>query len=461
MLVLDSRARVAENLAVQLAGSLTRNDTEAVKETIDTVVGRNKDLLSVGIRDAEGTLAVSSNDHAANWSRSIAQHATTTYLKIPLSVGSKAAGEIEMVFRPYQSSGWGGLSPLLVLIGFVCTAGFVAYYFLIRTALHELDPGRAIPERVKAAFDTLAEGVLIIDQSEFILLANRAFVDAIHGGDESIVGMKIGMLSWTSDEPRGTKPNFPWATALRQQEPVIGVPMGIIAAGNELRQLLVNATSITDANEVVRGVIVTLDDVTLLHDTNEELNRSVAKLQESERRISWQNQQLQLLASTDALTGCLNRRAFLAEAEKRLREAMFDRRPVCVLMVDADHFKGINDRFGHVVGDRVLVGLAETFRQICGEAGAVGRYGGEEFCIVLSGRGGLEVERLAELIRLRVSQQEDWLPARQHVTVSIGLAVGQGEASVDQLIRRADQALYAAKAAGRNRIVAWQDSAVA
>jgi diguanylate cyclase (GGDEF)-like protein len=453
---LEARAKISENLAVQLAGSLNRDDLPAVNDTIASIVERNRDLRSVAIRDADGSIIAGSDDHASRWQSPENGKSTPTHLQIPLLIAGIQKGQIEIVFRPLDAGLFGGaVSPLVALVGFICVVGFAAYYVILRKALRELDPSRAVPERVKAAFDTLAEGILIIDDREFVLMANEAFVKRIYDGGEDIVGAEIGMLPWLATEPGRDQPELPWRSAVQNEGPILGVPMSIRGVAGDVRKLMVNATRIADKNGAVRGVIVTFDDVTLLHQTNEQLNHSMAKLRESERQISWQNQQLKVLASRDPLTGCLNRRAFFAEADAKLREAMVSQRPLAFLMLDADHFKIVNDRFGHAAGDRVLVGLAEVFLRICGGGGVVGRYGGEEFCVALSDRAGLDAERLAELIRLTVSQHEGWLPTGQRVTVSIGLAVRQGEATVEELIRRADEALYAAKAGGRNRVVAW------
>ena len=87
-----------------------------------------------------------------------------------------------------------------------------------------------------------------------------------------------------------------------------------------------------------------------------------------------------MLASCDPLTGCLNRRTFFERAERLLSDVAMARRPLSFVMVDADHFKTVNDKFGHLVGDSVLVGLANLLREFCTAPHLVGRYGGEEFC---------------------------------------------------------------------------------
>jgi diguanylate cyclase (GGDEF)-like protein len=156
------------------------------------------------------------------------------------------------------------------------------------------------------------------------------------------------------------------------------------------------------------------------------------------------------------LTACLNRRSFFAEAELALRRACDQRQYLSLLMLDVDHFKSINDRFGHGVGDEVLVGLVDVLCRTCRATDLIGRYGGEEFCIMVVGLVEKDVERLAERIRLAVADVTTWLPDYRRVTISIGMAsLGGGQSAIADLVRRADEALYAAKTAGRNRVISW------
>jgi len=167
---------------------------------------------------------------------------------------------------------------------------------------------------------------------------------------------------------------------------------------------------------------------------------------------------LQKLANHDALTGLANRRKFDETAEDEWRRAARQGLPVALLMVDADHFKAYNDRYGHPTGDRLLQLLAAKVRTAARRPGDLAaRLGGEEFAILLPGANGQDARVVAE--RLRASIAALAIPhagsALGHVTVSIGVASrvpGRDGTAVPDLLREADVALYAAKAAGRDRV---------
>ena len=456
---LESRARISESLALQLANLASRNDEASIRDTIASVLGRGSDLLSIGLRDAGGRILAGSANHAALWIEPADGKSTPTHVQVALMDGDVRHGKIELVFRPLakDTTFIGIPQTLLVFLGFVGVAGFAGYYFILRRALHELDPANAIPERVKAAFDSLAEGVLILDERETVLLANDAFDKKISPSADTVYGTRVSELPWMRSGGPLRAADLPWRVALRDQAPVLGVAMGIRGRSQTMQRLIVNATPVLDGKGTARGVMVTFNDVTALYRSNEQLNATVEELQRSQALISDQNRKLQILASCDPLTGCLNRRAFFAGVESALLDSSQQRQPMSFLMLDVDHFKKINDRFGHAVGDKVLVGLVDLLRSTCRANDMVGRYGGEEFCIAVIGLGPDDAEMLAEHIRRRVAQTATWLPNGEAVTISIGIAsIEAGASRIEDFVKRADEALYSAKRTGRNRVVSWE-----
>jgi diguanylate cyclase (GGDEF)-like protein len=172
--------------------------------------------------------------------------------------------------------------------------------------------------------------------------------------------------------------------------------------------------------------------------------------------------QLKVAATTDGKTGLLNAHTWSARAEDRLRRATRRRSPHAVLVLDLDYFKAVNDHHGHLVGDQVLAAVAGAVAAEVRDGDLVGRFGGEEFVVLLAGlKGGSEAElaAVAERIRKRVSTL--WVDVTTSkgmqriadLSVTVGGAIHPGgRADLDSLLRTADTALYSAKRAGRNQV---------
>ncbi|MBI3160113.1 MAG: GGDEF domain-containing protein [Chloroflexi bacterium] len=160
-------------------------------------------------------------------------------------------------------------------------------------------------------------------------------------------------------------------------------------------------------------------------------------------------------ARVDALTQIPNRRSILERLELEMIKCQAEGSPLCILIIDGDHFKRINDTFGHLAGDRTLFTLAACMRQYLRGSGTLGRYGGEEFLAILPGVTLAAALQVAERLRAGLPGcMQALLEPQLIVTVSIGAAQHQsGEADPQHLIGRADEQLYAAKQAGRNCVM--------
>jgi diguanylate cyclase (GGDEF)-like protein len=165
-------------------------------------------------------------------------------------------------------------------------------------------------------------------------------------------------------------------------------------------------------------------------------------------------QRIARMAETDALTGMLNRRHVLEMGQRMMQRCRRDGQPCAMLMLDVDRFKEINDRYGHLAGDKALRAIAHALGSCLRPGDQIGRYGGEEFAMILPGADEQEAGIVAERLRAAVAQlQPDWAPGAAALTVSGGIAISTGELDdFNELIVRADRALYRAKDAGRNRM---------
>ncbi len=465
LMQVEARGRIAESLAMQLSGAISRTDVVTLDETMQSVVIRNKDILSMALRKADGDIVVAAGEHDTHWQTPHEDRSTPTHIQIPLSNGESMWGKIEMAFAPLPAAaGIAGIPyKMWGLMLFLGGWGFFGYYFVLRRALRELDPGKAIPERVQSAFNTLAEGVLILDEQGYILLANDAFSSAIGRDADGLFGADVTRLQWRRWGEANQSKSHPWMVALREGCNVTGAKLGYKTRDGQFKNFVVNATRILDkTSDRATGVIVTFDDVTALECKNDDLIKAVRKLQKSEEEISEQNRELQYLANHDPLTGCLNRRAFFERFADKLEQAQENGQPLTCLMADLDHFKRVNDTYGHGVGDDVIAGMAKVLNQVADEQDLVGRYGGEEFCVALVGKDAEQSRALAEQIRTMVAELSPvWFDHKDKITSSLGLACRPEEtSSVKQIVDWADQALYKAKETGRNKVVEWDPVAM-
>ncbi len=196
------------------------------------------------------------------------------------------------------------------------------------------------------------------------------------------------------------------------------------------------------------GVIVIVTDITAQKTLELDLQHSNAELQNLTGR-------LQAMARTDPLTELANRRAFIEAAEIEFLRCKRFKSAASVLLIDIDHFKKVNDTYGHEIGDRGLVALASTLKGIARATDMPARFGGEEFVMLLSGTDGPGAVELAERIRGEVAALS--IPSgRDHFGMTVSIGVASFEAADDawsEALARADAAMYRAKALGRNRVV--------
>lgn len=180
----------------------------------------------------------------------------------------------------------------------------------------------------------------------------------------------------------------------------------------------------------------------------------VQTLQESLNRSQYQQQFLREAASTDSLTGLANRETIIDELHNAVLEPEKNDRPVIAIMADIDHFKQVNDTHGHLIGDKVLIEITRRIRAALRDFDQIGRYGGEEFLLILNGARLSTAQKVAERIRQHVASQPIKTEELEiHSTISLGIAAAKPGETAEALMARADKALYAAKHAGRNCVI--------
>lgn len=459
-MTMDLREQVSVHLAVQVR-KILNEDQSAVRlqQTLIELAEQSKDLVSIAVRRDSGIIFAETPRHPQTWEAPPLGASTLNAVVVPLIAGDKRWGQLEVGFRsPWPATLLGWLKqPTVQLVITLSTASFIAFYLYLRRVLQHLDPSKAIPERVRMAFDTLTEGLLVLDVEGQILMANSAFRGFHPEASGVLLGRSISQLTWLTAGLHEQADLPPWERALLTTEPILGVEIDLTQPGGEPRRALLNCAAVRDAAGNARGCLVTLDDVTALDQANNRLRAAMAELEVSRDKIQKQNEELQLLANCDPMTGCFNRRAFFARAEPMLAHAQKTGEPLSCFMTDIDKFKSFNDTYGHSVGDLVIQQVAKILKAAMRPQDVLCRYGGEEFCALMPGMDQEAAAEMADRIRSALEHEAgpgvDAVP-NLRITSSFGVAqLGAGGVNnVLLLIERADQGLYAAKEAGRNQV---------
>lgn len=456
---IQSRRVIAESLAVQLSNEITEKRIHSVEATLRSVVERNDNVLSGAIRLVNGTLLAEYGGHHANWKLRPEDKSTLTQVQVPIFNNDGRWGSVEISFADFvDHTKWLPVrSSFLAVTLFVALSGFIAYLVFLKRTMRELNPDAVIPERVRKALDTLAEGLLIVGKDGFIVFSNIAFARKTGISPKELVGKEINSFDWQVDVENANSGGLPWNSVFEGEQAPSSITISLKTGLTEKYKFSVNVSPITASAGKVRGVLVTFDDITEIESKNDELNRALGKLEQSKREIMRQNQELQVLATRDPLTGALNRRSLFQGFETLFTEASEEGEELSFIMVDIDHFKSVNDRFGHAVGDKVIKLLATILTEFSRPNDLVGRFGGEEFCVVLPGAAADDAVEIAERMRLAVQEGHGAkFTNALRITSSFGVStLSAGAESSGQLVEQADKALYTAKESGRNRVIRW------
>jgi diguanylate cyclase (GGDEF)-like protein len=461
------RLLAAELIATQVLQAVRDHREDDLRALLATALHYDPELHSAAVLSEVSLLAVV-GDHAHRWQLLPGAPSTLENLRTPLLADGQRWGELQLAFTPAGPANVGEWleQPIVLGVALMTILGFVAFQLYLRRAMRYLDPSAAVPERVRTAFETLTEAVLVLDVTGRVMLANKAFLSLRPDAAKfaSLTGLSVNELDWLTG---AVPPKFgrPWDRVLETNSPVLSIEMRFGTGTGRTREVVMNCSPINDGFHRARGCLLTFSDVTELHERTEGLRVALAELHTSREEIRLKNEELTLLATRDALTGCLNRRAFLAESEHAIEAATATKTPLCCIMCDVDHFKSINDRFGHGGGDEVLKAISKTLARGLRNGDLLSRYGGEEFCVMLPG-ASLEIA-LVIAERLRVDVEANAGSAVRHladvkVTMSFGVEqLGPDAAQFATLVDRADKALYHSKQNGRNQVKPYASMAQA
>jgi diguanylate cyclase (GGDEF)-like protein/PAS domain S-box-containing protein len=306
----------------------------------------------------------------------------------------------------------------------------------IRARRQAEDALRESEERYRSLVTALLEGVVMVDET--------GAVKACNASAERLLGLSCSQMLSIGYLDRYLHPidergvafspdALPARMALRTGKPCHHVTMGLHKRDGSLIWVSVNAQPLFHPGDPQPyAVVASFVDIT------------------EQKKLA---QELEYQAKTDSLTDTANRRHFLELAEQAFAMSRRYRHPLSLLMLDVDHFKEVNDVYGHYAGDVALQAISRTCQHELRDVDVIGRLGGEEFCVLLPETSPARALRVAERLRHAIESLETVIAPGvvKRVTVSIGVATrGEADTRMDILLKRADDALYEAKQAGRN-----------
>lgn len=292
--------------------------------------------------------------------------------------------------------------------------------------------------RLKAIFDNAGTGIVIRDSNENLIDANPAYLEMIGYTKEEVEQLSAIVHSEDySDVNKLFNDMFEGKCTSDKSE------IRYIDKKQQVRYVEVTSTYIPGTEDTPASIVRVVNDITETKKKEEELLKAKS---EADR-----------LAATDYLTGILTRRAFSERLEEEFKRAIREKIHICLVMVDVDHFKSINDVHGHQVGDLVLQKIAKCMSKVLRAYDFIGRHGGEEFLICLPNTKAEQGRKIAERMRKAVSELEIkllYLKDPIKLTASFGVAsqIPAKTDTTEKLISLADRAMYDAKETGRNRV---------
>ncbi|MCC2674187.1 MAG: arcB 7 [Ramlibacter sp.] len=285
----EGRVALAESLAAGSMAILATSDGRPLEDMYRFVHKRNEALRSIGLRSRDGRLVVTAGEHARNWMPMDSEGARDAQVQVNLLAGGQPWGQLELRFDPLTRPGIAGIlhTPLLLLLAFCATLCFIGFHVYLSRVLRHLDPAKAIPGRVRSALDSLAGGLLVIDQKQQVVLANEAFVKLLGRTNEELVGSSVSGIAWLDDAGQPLPADSaPWAEALRSAGVHRNERLRLRAADGRERSFIVNCSPVLGAGTRPGGVLISLEDITLLEESRVELRSAKEEAEAANRAKS-------------------------------------------------------------------------------------------------------------------------------------------------------------------------------
>jgi len=450
----DARAAFAVALVGQLSTLANANDLPGIERAILALVELSVDVEAAALTLDSGVMLVGHG--AVERLEGEGTRSDGTRLTVPIYRDNRTWGEVQIAFTSNRRAlgtlgdvGW---------LAFIAIASLVSFGVFLGKVLVQLDPGSAVPEQVDSAFDLFSAGVVILDEELRIVMANEAASTIGKRPARALMGLPLES-AFTFDENEDEDWQTPWATTLHSGLIASDQQLSVRGSEGELRLYSVSCAPVGDEAGGRRGVLVTLDDMTQIEQRNTELATTLEALRVSRDEIEVRSAELELLATTDSMTGAANRRTFLERLAVEIERARDECLPLSCVMTDIDHFKRVNDTYGHPTGDAVICAVANALRGVCREVDLAARFGGEEFVLLLPGLDAKAAFEVAERVRTAVIALAagDTLPVPK-LSASLGVAeLAADMTDPSSIVDAADKALYVSKESGRNRVSIYSE----
>jgi diguanylate cyclase (GGDEF)-like protein/PAS domain S-box-containing protein len=352
-------------------------------------------------------------------------------LKMDKELVVAVSRDLDAVFQPWRNNAL-VQAVLFALMAFVSITGLLIYQRRQRKLERQAAEARVLADRFSLALDHIPTYIYMKDRQRRYVYANRPTLELFKCTEKELQGSVDARF-------------FPTETVAQLQE----IDTRIIEHGEDTSEKVVSKEE--DGTRHIYWEIKT----PIYEDESKTSILGLCGISTDITELELLKEKLEQQAQQDYLTGLSNRRHFMEQGEMEFSRVQRYGEALCLFMLDIDHFKNINDTYGHKAGDIVLQRLSDVMRETLRTVDIIGRMGGEEFAVLLPETDLQEATEVAERLREKIARTEVVLEAGMplHFTVSIGVTTLQGKnANLDILLNQADQALYQAKKSGRNRV---------
>ena len=261
------RGALAETIALTSAGQIDEARPEVLQEALAFVAQRNPELLSIGVRAADGKLLVDVGQHGELWTAKADAHSTDSEVRVPLWHAGAPWGHVELRYAPLRNPAWPSWTQdsRMQVAGFMFAFCVPLFGLYLRRMLRELDPSSAVPTRVRAAYDTLTEGLLVLDNQGRIVLVNKSISQMLGLDEARLVGRSPGDFEWCDGDGLALQRDaLPWAKARASRKLQRDTHLQVKNASGALFSVRANCSPIVADNGALQALVVTFQDVTEL-----------------------------------------------------------------------------------------------------------------------------------------------------------------------------------------------------